>query len=338
MRRMLTNVLLVTLAVWIDSAGVAQLHHASAWGAGNQSAADSVTSVPQSAQSFAAGTYNESITAPPADGGTRTYVLHIPAGYAPTKTYPLVLLFHGGTGTGTRVLASTRFGEKADREGFIVVAPDGVGGLWNEGRGTANTNINDADFVRLLIAKLESELPIDQNRVYATGISGGGHLTGLLGCNLPGTFAALATDVGPIAANLLSSCKTKPVSVVGIQGDADPLTPINGGWGGGGYARASGGYLASAVQTMQLWAGVDRCNPIPTITDVPPAANDGTSVTKYSYSGCAAHTDVVYHIVHGMGHVWPPSTGYLSAAVTGPNSHNINATEVFWEFFSAHSK
>src|SRR5581483_9072888 len=99
---------------------------------------------------------------------------------------------------------------------------------------------------------------------------------------------------------------------------------------GGGYARAKGGIAASAKDTMKLWATVDGCNQTPTVENVPPRVNDGTRVTKYSYSGCSAGTDVVYYIVQGMGHGWPPVESALGAGVTGPTSHNINATDVMW--------
>jgi len=38
-----------------------------------------------------------------------------------------------------------------------------------------------------------------------------------------------------------------------------------------------------------------------------------------------------------MGHHWPPTEGFLPL-ITGPTSHNIIATEVFWDFFRKHSR
>jgi polyhydroxybutyrate depolymerase len=270
------------------------------------------------------------------DGRTRTYIVHLPTGYTAGKSYPLVLLFHGGAGNGSRILSSTRFAAKADQEGFIVVAPDGIDGHWNDGRGTTNPDVDDVGFVRQLIADLKPRLRIDPKRIYATGLSNGGIFTQRLGCELSDTLAAIGPDVGPIAANLLSSCKPGPIAVVGIQGGADPGIPINGGeMGDGGFGR--GGVAASAAQTMKLWATASGCSPTPTVTNLPPKVRDGTQVVKYSYSGCAAGTSVDYYIVQGMGHGWPPTEGVF-AFRNGPISHNINATDVMWDFFNTHSR
>jgi polyhydroxybutyrate depolymerase len=278
-----------------------------------------------------------------ADGRTRTYVLHLPTGYTRNKTYPLVLLLHGGYATGAAELRVTKFAPKADQEGFIVVAPDGIHKHWNDGRGRVNVNVDDVAFVRELIVRLESEFPIDRRRVYAAGISNGGHFSQWLGCNMANVFAAIGADAGEMPANVVPLCKpAAPISVVGIHGTADPLEPIQGGEGGGGYSTSYGGLITSAAQTMQLWATVDGCNPTPTVTRIPPTVEDGTYVDQYSYSGCQAGTSVIYYIVTGMGHVWPPVQGIglgpLFTNVTGPNSHNINATDVFWDFFSHHAR
>ena len=266
------------------------------------------------------------------DGRTRTYVIHTPTGISPSKTYPLVLLFHGGGGEGARVLSTTRFASKADQEGFIVVAPDGVNRRWDDGRGTANPGIDDVGFVRQLIADLKSRLPVDPKRIYATGLSNGGIFTQRLGCELSDTLAAIGPDAGPMAANLLSSCKPGPIAVVGIQGGADVRVPLEGGEMGEGTV---GGIAASAAQTMKLWATVNGCNPSPDVANIRRSVNDGTRVVKYSYSGCTAGTNVEYYIVQGMGHGWP---GALAMRINGPTSHNINATDVMWGFFKAHSR
>jgi len=272
------------------------------------------------------------------DGRTRTYVIHYPAGYDGGKTYPLVLLFHGGGGAGAHILSQTRFAAKADQKGFIVAAPDGVDSHWNDGRGTTNTGIDDVGFVRQLIADLRAHLPIDPKRIYATGLSNGAVFTERLGCELSDTLAAIGTTAGPLPANLLSSCKPGPISMVGIQGDADPGIPLAGGEMGGGREQAVGGMAASAAQTMRVWANANGCNLTPAIASIPPSVNDGTRVIKYSFAGCTAGTGVVYYVVQGMGHGWPPAQGAMAMRINGPTSQNISATDVMWAFFSAHPR
>lgn len=275
---------------------------------------------------YTSGTYKESLVT--ADGRTRDYLLHVPIGYSSAKSYPLVMLFHGGYGGYKQVMKQTNFAAKADSEGFVVVSPDGIDGHWNDG--AHNPDIDDVAFMRQLLSSVEAKLSVDSKRIYATGISNGGHFTQRVACGMPGVFAAIGTDVAPLSENMLQICSFLPIPIIGIQGGADPLTPIAGGDG-----KGEGGILLSAVATMQKWAEINECKPTATLTQIPPTVSDGTSVDKYTFSGCKA--DVVYYIVQGMGHGWPPTPATIER-ISGKTSQNINATDVVWDFFAAHPK
>ena len=137
---------------------------------------------------YGTGGYRESIRT--AGRRVRTYNMHLPTGFSATRKYPLVLVFHGGFGTGGLIERGTRFDEEADARGFIAVYPDGIDESWNDGRDAANADIDDIGFVRQLIASLETRLPIDPKRIYATGASNGGMFVQRLGCELADTLAA----------------------------------------------------------------------------------------------------------------------------------------------------
>jgi len=49
---------------------------------------------------------------------------------------PLLIALHGGGGTGEKMLKLTNyvFNKLADKEGFIVVYPDGIKNHWNDYR------------------------------------------------------------------------------------------------------------------------------------------------------------------------------------------------------------
>ena len=293
------------------------------------------TSGSQLASPNTRGDYKGSIVT--ADGLTRTFVVHTPSGFPAAKPYPLVLVFHGGLGDGALIQKITNFNAKADAKSFVVVYPDGVDHSWNDGRGTANPQIDDVSFIRQLIAALASQLPIDEKRIYATGASNGGMFSERLGCDLADVLAAIGPDIGPMPANLLPQCKpSRPIAVLGIQGGADPLVPL-----GGGVVKSlsfiglgKGGLVESAATTMNFWATVNNCNLDATLVHEPPRVTDGTSVFKYSYSDCKSGAPVIYYVVEGMGHSWPPHPG-REQRISGPTSQNINATDVMWDFFSA---
>ena len=271
------------------------------------------------------------------NGLKRTYLLHIPSGFNSAKQYPLVLGFHGGGGSGKKFAKQTGFSTYADKEGFIAVYPDGIKHNWNDGRDTTDAykaGADDIKFVRILVDSLNSKLPIDEKRIYATGVSNGGIFSHRLGCEMSDVFAAIGTVVGPIATKLAPNCNpSEPISVVGIQGTADPGIPFNGGEI---TAFGDGGFVESADNTMRLWALKNSCTRPFTVTALPQKVNDGTSVRQITYSGCNRNTEVQYYIVEGMGHGWPPKATQTRRA--GKTSKNIDATPVIWEFFKEHTK
>lgn len=293
---------------------------------------------PHSFIAYQPGDYRESITV---DGRSRTYLLHVPAGFRSSSRYPLVATFHGGGGSGDIIARHTGFSSVADREGFIGVFPDGISHNWNDGRGTTDAEklgVDDVKFVRALLESLKTKLPIDASRIYASGLSNGGIFTERLACDMADVFAAVASDVGPIASNYVPNCKpAAPISVAAIQGDSDPLVPIQGGEEGWRIHLGDGGLLESAANTMQFWAAKNSCPNPPAVSNLPPQVNDGTSVTETRYSGCRNSTEVRYYIVHGMGHVWPPNPPQVLRK-NNPTSRNIDATETFWSFFKTHPK
>jgi polyhydroxybutyrate depolymerase len=79
----------------------------------------------------------------------RTYILHLPSRVDLSKPIPLVLAFHGGGGQGSGMVGLTGFDEVADRDGFAVAYPDGIGRHWADFRELSDRD--DVAFVRALI-------------------------------------------------------------------------------------------------------------------------------------------------------------------------------------------
>src|SRR5690242_15001787 len=126
-------------------------------------------------------------------GRTRSYLIHLPLNYQSNERLPMVLVLHGGGGNDKSNVEMTGFSDKADKEHFIVVYPNGTGRFenflltWNAGNccGYAlDNNIDDTGFLRTVIERMEKDFNIDANRIYATGISNGGMMSYRLGCEL----------------------------------------------------------------------------------------------------------------------------------------------------------
>ena len=299
-----------------------------------------------SATSSVSGTYTKTIQS---GGITLSYQIHIPIGYDPSQTVPLVFVIHGGGGNGKQILMGTKFDLKADAEKFIVVAPDGVDNNWNDGRGstargetTASVTKNDdVAFIKELLTEIKQSYNIDTKRIYTAGVSNGAMMSQRMICDAPGIFAAVGAMSGPMRTQTVETCKGT-ASVVGIQGTDDPFFPIEDGNGIPTFPlvlrRNAEQTVITVAEIASIWVQKNTCTATPVITAVPTVVQDGTSVTKYTYTGCSNSTAVEYYIVKGMGHGWPPNTNAKTENLAGPTSGNINATDVVWSFFKLHPK
>jgi polyhydroxybutyrate depolymerase len=238
-------------------------------------------------------------------GLDRDYRLYIPAGVE--SPAPLVVMLHGGFGSAEQAERSYGWRELADRAKFVVAYPDGVGRAWNVngccGR-PARQNVDDVGFVGAVVRDIATNVPIDPDRVYATGISNGGMMTYALACNTD-LFAA----IGPDAATQLDPCASpRPTSVVHVHGTADRMIRFDG-QAGAGFASIDG---PPVEEVNAFWRDVDRCAP-------PIVTTDGAVST--STADCAGGRGVTLITVDDGGHDWPPF-----------------ATEALWQFFASHPR
>lgn len=169
----------------------------------------------------------------------RQYLLYVPKSLPVGRAAPLVLFFHGGGGHMAHAARAYGWRQTAEREGFVVAFPNGYsrfpGGRfasWNAGTccGDArDKHIDDITFVKDVIADIQQQLPIDQNRIFATGMSNGGMLAHRLACDMAGTFRAIAAVAG--TDNTLSCQPARPVSVLHIHALDDSHVLFQGGAG-----------------------------------------------------------------------------------------------------------
>lgn len=280
-------------------------------------------------------------------GQERTYILHLPPGHDRSVPVPLVIALHGGGGNGGKMVRLTQggFDRLADKEGFAVVYPDGIGRNWNDGRSGAETGYDthlegtdDVGFISALIDSLIKELNIDPKRVYVTGMSNGGMMTYRIGCALAGKVAAIAPVTGNIPKNLSPSCSPdRPISVLAINNVNDPLMPFEGGDVTGPFGRKKLGKVLSARDSVGFWARHNQCSFPPDLTyALDPDPGDGTRIREEAYRGCRDNTEVLLYAVEGGGHTWPCGLQYLKPRLVGKTSRDMDANQVIWEFFRRH--
>lgn len=273
-------------------------------------------------------------------GLQRTCVLHLPAGLDAQSPAPLVLVLHGGGGHGAQMENFTHFSELADREHFIAAYPDGIDHSWNDGRdnpraGASRDKIDDLAFFDALLAEIGRRHPLDPKRIYATGISNGGFMSFTLATRRAGLFAAVAPVCGGMGDTTAEDFSPAgPVSLLILQGTADPLVPY-----AGGEVMRDRGHFVSTDDTIKLWLKTDACAPNPVRAELPdrdPA--DGCRVSTFTWANPENNITVCLYRIEGGGHTWPGGQQYLPRLVVGRVCRDFDATETIWAFFKAHPK
>lgn len=294
---------------------------------------------PQTANTLSPGNHDLTIEV---DGLIRTFILHVPPQTNSNELLPLLIVLHGGGGTGEKMQKMLGFDDHADTRGFLVAYPDAYqisgerdSGRWNDGRGTEESSkrgIDDVKFLLEMIAEIGRLTPLDAGRVYVTGASNGGMMTYRLGCETEGVFAGIAPVIANIPQPLFETCSpVVPLAFVAINGSADPLIPLEGGEVCEGIRfGCTGGWVVSQSESVGLFAKANGCDGFPQVQVMPTMIADGTSVEKQNYLNCVS-APVQAYIVKGGGHTWPPLPGQLPAA--GAQSKNLNATRVIVDFF-----
>ena len=191
------------------------------------------------------------------DGKTREYWLYVPASVEGKKDVPVVFSLHGRGGTGnpndanSSTLGKPTFTSLADKEGFIVVYPQGrVGtnkaeypGDWNNGfentTGWEATGKENADtkFIKALVDKIQadyktptasnSNISVDPKKFYLCGFSMGGMMTYACAKVLNGTFAAYGSCGGfPLNEFHLNLATKQPIPFIHMHGSSDNMLGI----------------------------------------------------------------------------------------------------------------
>ncbi|MBS1957133.1 MAG: hypothetical protein JST89_23285 [Cyanobacteria bacterium SZAS-4] len=178
------------------------------------------------------GEYDKTIKV---DGADRHYLLHVPPNYAPTKPMPMILALHGMGGNSADFEKRTKLNDIADKEGFIVAYPDSTQWFSQKDWKTWDTDdgiippgkhVDDTKFLRSVIDTTQSQLNVDDKRIYMAGISNGGMMTMHAAGPLSDKLAAVAVVSGAMSGK--EESPTQPLSVLNIHGTNDSVIPING--------------------------------------------------------------------------------------------------------------
>jgi polyhydroxybutyrate depolymerase len=280
------------------------------------------------------------------DGVDRRYEAYVPKDLAPGS--PLLFVLHGsGMDPGSmRDAVGWRFAWLADREGFVVVYPAGFRNEWNGCRAPGVTeadrrNLDDVGMVVELINRFEQAREIDRRRVYAAGFSNGGSMAYRLATDEPRRFAAVAAVSAQVPEPANSKCEDPkgPISVLIMNGTADPIIPWDGGEASL-FGFSSRGQVQSTRNSVGHWLRVNGIIGDPEITSFPDRDREDGSTVTANHWGQSGGEEVVLVTVHGGAHTLPggPELGsrWLTAEYVGYTNRDIDAADEIWRFFDRH--
>lgn len=172
--------------------------------------------MPQTAHEFHF-TRKESIRLP--------YLLHLPADYDDSQSWPLILFLHGSGERGTDADLVRKYGlpkciERGDDLPFIVLSPQCPADSWWPDYHEAVMSLLDA------VIDAHS---VDHKRVYLTGLSMGGMGTWFLAQRYPARFAAIAPICGglPWYVDMDAAAeRMKAIPTWAFHGEQDDEVPI----------------------------------------------------------------------------------------------------------------
>jgi polyhydroxybutyrate depolymerase len=275
-------------------------------------------------------------------GFNRSYLIHIPRNYNRAEARPLIVALHGAFSTADEMEKETGFSELADREGFLVVYPNGITLFgwfqhWNAGHccGRAmKDGVDDVGFISTVIDEVRRDFPVDPSRIYMVGYSNGGMLAYLFAAQKPETLAAVAV----IAATIGSSpSPSEPevcipparaaMPVLAIHGREDDSIPYDGG-----SQSKNGHSYVSVKDSIEFWLKANQ------ITTAPKREGArGGRVVQDRWMAQGDDPKVVLCTLEGWKHTIP--TMYFTNKLPEADPlKGFDATAIIWDFFKSHRR
>jgi len=235
---------------------------------------------------------------------------YVPETYDPSKKTPLVISFHGGLMTGWGQCIYTSWAYIADREGFIVVFPNGhknrfwgterdpnrpfpkgmkIGGVPIPEVPDKVEDIYDVKFALELVKLMQKRYNIDEGRIYMQGMSNGDGMTSTIARNYGNILAGAAGSGGLATSGVLRY----PDGKIKNRGGHLPYfisMPEHNGWVLDGPDRDE---TSTVLGLIDYWKEINGCDSLP---EIKIKGEDNYAFFK------GEKADFVYHEVKNRDH------------------------------------
>lgn len=296
----------------------------------------------------------------PATAAAGTATTESIAGYSvrvfvPTKpdAKALVVMLHGCTQTADAFADATRMDDVAEENGFVVAYPsqlDSVAGRcwqWFDSAHQAR-GAGEPKALADIAAAVAKARGVDEERVYAAGLSAGAAMTVILGATYPDRFTAIGVVAG---AEYKAARSIADALAVSNGGGPDPAAQ-------GRLARDAMGAFARAMPTMVFhgdadavlasvngqqvaaqWRATNALVLGDAAIDAPVTEPDGDvngyAVTRVVSRTAASRSTIVSLVrVEGLGHAWPG--GKDGGSYSDPKGPD--ASRALWAFFAPRTR
>ena len=270
------------------------------------------------------------------NGLNREYIYYAPLDIQ--SDAPLVFVAHGFTGSAQGIMDYCGMNTVADENGFVVCYPQGSSStektiytdqgsyFWNVGYEIhKNETVDDIFFLKSLAIFLQNKYNLDPEKTFCTGMSNGGDMSYLLGCEAPDIFKAIAPITGCMMEWIYESCsENDPVPVFQLHGTKDNTTYYEGDV----ENRDKWGAYMGVESTIKFWVDRNQCtlSTVDTLPDID--TKDGSYIIRQKYASNINKNEVwFYKIINGY-HEWP-----IKERRHWGNK-DINTSDEIWKFFS----
>ncbi len=275
------------------------------------------------------------------DGRRRHYRVRVPAELDPERPAPLVVALHSAFSTGRQLAAWSGFDARADRDGVVVVYPEGFGILgllqhWNAGHccgRAARKGIDDLGYLDAVVRDARARYAVDPDRLYLAGYSNGGMMAHLFAAARADSVAALAVVAGPVGSAtggedpvIAPPEPGRPVPALVLHGTADVNIPYEGGPAPANPGRR---YLP-AIESARFWACANGV-----MGPDPPLHADARGIGTRAWGAGTPGREVVLRTLPDWDHAWPGGR-FTARLDAGHPLHGYEAADEIWAFFRRH--
>lgn len=151
------------------------------------------------------------------------FSLYVPENYDPSRTYPLVVALHGGSGHGRDFLWS--WISAARSRGVVLLSPSSSDGTWS----LMGEDVDSPNLERMLTHVAEN-WSIDTHKLLLTGMSDGGTFTYVQGLQTGSRFTHLApisASFHPFLMEVVEGERLKDLPIYLTHGAKDWMFPID---------------------------------------------------------------------------------------------------------------